>query len=58
MFHLGGPGSSVLRGCFDGVEGTSVVVLEIVWRGIRGVAGRLMRDGSRMSREKSDICSS
>lgn len=58
MFHRGGPGSSDLRGCLDGVEGTSVVLLERDCRGMRGVEGRLMRAGSRRSTEKSDICCS
>ena len=59
MFHRGGPGSSDCLGWdLEGVEGRTVDVEERVWRGMRGgLEGRFLRAGSRMSREKSDICS-
>jgi hypothetical protein len=42
----------------EGVEERTVDVEERFWRGIRGgLEGRFVRAGSRMSREKSDICS-
>lgn len=57
MFHRGGLGSSGCLGCdFEGVEETTVDVEEMFCSGMRGgVEGRFVRDGSRMSSEKSDI---
>jgi hypothetical protein len=57
VFHRGGPGSSVLRCSFEGVEGeeTTVEASESVCSGIRLDWMGLTRDGSRMSREKTDI---
>jgi hypothetical protein len=57
VFHRGGLGFSGFGGCeLEGVDETTVDVEERFCSGMRGrVEGRFVRDGSRMSSEKSDI---